>query len=291
MILVKLQGGLGNQLFQYAFGCALAARTGQQLYLDITTLQDTNVKEYFTYRKFELDHFPIRAKIADEKILKALVVYPGNRFDRVKQRLIIFTGFVRHIYEPDLSFHGELLESLPPHSFFCGFWQSEKYFALIATDIRRDLTFKLQQDPKNLTFLNLIMNCTAISVHIRRGDYVNNNTHPLCPLSYYRDAIGLLNQRIKNPVYFIFSDDATWVKENFNHGEEMHIVDINSNHSHNDLLLMSKCRHHIIANSSFSWWGAWLNPDPDKLVVVPKKWFYNENTNTADLIPENWIII
>ena len=136
----------------------------------------------------------------------------------------------------------------------------------------------------------------AVSLHIRRGDYVSNpvtnNYHGTCSLAYYKKAVLLLKEKIENPSFFIFSDDLLWARENLDFINDMTFIDLDKSiPDHEEMHLMSQCKHNIIANSSFSWWGAWLNENSDKIVIAPKKWFSDNTINTEDLIPAKWMRI
>ncbi len=177
-----------------------------------------------------------------------------------------------------------------------GYWQSEKYFKDIEKIIRDDFTFSEEPDYQNKQMADTIKCCEAVSLHVRRGDYVSNPVtteyHGICSEDYYRRAVREVERYCKNPQFFVFSDDPSWAKENLETGYPTTIIDFNgSEKDYEDLRLMSLCQHHIIANSSFSWWGAWLSWNPQKIVIAPKKWFNRPEINTQDLIPESWIRI
>jgi len=180
------------------------------------------------------------------------------------------------------------------YAIFDGYWQSEKYFIDIKNIITEELSLKkkyIDEIEKNL--INKIKNNNSVSIHIRRGDYVNDKTtnlhHGTCPLDYYHRAIKIILANNKKSIFFIFSDDIDWVKKNL---KLLHpSFFISGNKDYEDLFLMSLCKHNIIANSSFSWWAAWLNNNPNKTVAAPKKWFNNPHQNTKDLIPKPWIKI
>jgi Glycosyl transferase family 11 len=187
------------------------------------------------------------------------------------------------------------IKNIPCDSYLMGYWQSEQYFADIANIIREDFTFKLPMSQQNAELAKQINQVNAVSLHIRRGDYANNPetmaTYGLCSLDYYKEAIRYIVERVNAPHFFIFSDDINWVKNNLKIDYPYQYVDHNhGTESYNDMRLMSLCKHHIIANSSFSWWGAWLNRNPEKLVVAPQKWFANE-LNVDDLFPRGWITL
>ena len=177
-----------------------------------------------------------------------------------------------------------------------GYWQTEKYFKNIEHTIKKDFTFKTKPDKNNQSLLNQIKNCNAVAIHVRRGDYVKNPVANrilgVCNLDYYNKCINLIIRKINNPHFFIFSDDPKWTINNLNIDFPATYVSHNgSDKGYEDLRLMSNCKHQIIANSSFSWWGAWLNNNPNKVVMAPKKWFNDLSINTEDLIPESWVKI
>lgn len=181
-----------------------------------------------------------------------------------------------------------------------GYFQSEKYFIDYSQRIRQSFTFKNKPDELNSEMLNRIKETESISLHIRRGDYVSNLTanseHGLCSIDYYKKAVEYIKSKTEsrgNRCFFLFSDDPIWVKENMMFlGDEMVVVDFNTGEkSYEDMRLMSMCKHNIIANSSFSWWAAWLNNNPDKIVIAPDKWFVVDYYDTCDLYPDNFIKI
>jgi hypothetical protein len=200
-------------------------------------------------------------------------------------------GFV---VEPHFHYWPEI-NQVPRDCYLAGYWQSEQYFREAAPAIHADFTFKSLPANRNAELAEQIGQVNAVSLHVRRGDYVNNPktnvVHGVCSLDYYRDAVRHVASRVENPYFFIFSDDMAWVKEHLKMDLPCQYVDHNCGaESYNDMRLMSLCRHHIIANSSFSWWGAWLNRNPDKIVVAPKKWFANDK-NISDLFPAGWVIL
>ena len=278
-------------MFQYAFGRALADDLGENLFLDLTTLRDKKIREGFTYRKFELQQFPVRAALADQNLLNSIIAYPNNRLESFLLGFLKYLGSITHLHERKFSYDEDILKSLRGNIFAIGFWQSEKYFAKWANQIRSDLKMKAPEDEQNLKYLVRIQNTNAVSIHVRRGDYVENSTHPLCKIGYYEDAIAIIREKVPEPMFFIFSDDTDWVHANLSINDNCCIIEHNKQNGTADMYLMSQCKHHIIANSSFSWWGAWLNESSDKIVIAPQKWFYNTSIDTNDLIPERWISI
>jgi hypothetical protein len=176
-----------------------------------------------------------------------------------------------------------------------GYWQSEKYFKDISHIIRREFTLREPLSEASQQIAQKIKtSANSVSLHIRRGDYISNPTtnsvHGVCSLRYYQECVQVLNEKVGDVSLFVFSDDPVWVKENLSYKYSMIFVNHNGvEHAFEDMHLMSLCQHNIIANSSFSWWGAWLNNNPHKVVLAPKHWFRKEDIDTKDLIPDNWI--
>jgi hypothetical protein len=188
------------------------------------------------------------------------------------------------------------INELKPPVYLAGFWQTERYFRDIAEVLRGDFTPLEPLDSQNALIKTKIAAVNAVSVHVRRGDYVGkeriNKSHGTCSLDYYRRAAEFIFDRVDEPHFFVFSDDPEWVTKHLRLDAAITYVTVNpSTHGFRDLHLMCGCRHHIIANSSFSWWGAWLNPSPDKIVVAPKRWFNEAQHDTRDLLPKGWVSI
>lgn len=292
MIIVLLKGGLGNQMFQYAAGRRLACLHDVQLKLDLSWFRD--YPDGATPRSFVLDHFSIRAESATDQEI-ALLFEP--QFGRIRRFLNSINPCYRntHIRSHNSCFDPAIL-GLPDNICLDGYWQSEKYFSDIASVIRNEFTAHDEPEERNREFISTINGCNAISIHIRRGDYVtdakNAARHGTCIDNYYKKAVELVAERVERPHFFVFSDDPVWVREHFRISHPMTLVDHNGpDEAHEDLRLMSLCRHQIIANSSFSWWGAWLNPKPDKIVIAPSRWFNDPAIDTNDLIPTSWLRI
>ena len=293
MIVVKLMGGLGNQMFQYAFGRYLALQHKTTLKLDLSYLQDRTPKKDFTYRNYELDVFNLRCEMASQEEVSAIFYPSNNKFLKLFHRFNY--GKVRHIRERSFAFQKELMFQ-NGNLYVEGYWQSEKYFKSIEAILRDDFSLKGSLSFPAEKLKQRIKENNSVSLHLRRGDFVNNacinQYHGVCSLDYYQKAILYIHNHINNPTFFIFSDDIDWVKSNL--APDAPHVFVQSDplkKNHEDMYLMSLCNAHIIANSSFSWWGAWLNPDKNKKVIAPKKWFNDPSVDISDLIPENWIKI
>ena len=283
-----MSGGLGNQLFQYAMGSMLASNNQCELKLDLSTF------ETYEWHEYSLAPFKIVAKIAG---LKECAVSKGQNlslFDRIKRKIWNNQSI---IIEHNLLFDSSYL-NFKGSAYVIGYWQSEKYFSAIENQIRNDFQITLPPSQANQNMLDRIKGSNAVSLHIRRGNYVQidyvNTVHGTCSIGYYIEAMDLIASKVSNPVVYIFSDDIPWAKENLHLNFEMVFVDINDAQTdYEDLRLMSACRHHILANSTFSWWGAWLNNNSDKMVIAPKIWFADNtlNNQTIDLIPKEWMRI
>jgi hypothetical protein len=179
-------------------------------------------------------------------------------------------------------------------NFYFGGWPSEKYFLSVKDQIVKDFTFTTPTDPQNVRHIQDINGSNSVSIHVRRGDYLNDNNMELfgrvCTKGYYEKAINVIKGKVDDPHFFVFSNDADWVRSNL-HMKNVTYVTCNYGwNSWIDLYLMSLCKHNIIANSTFSWWGAWLNANPDKIVISPSRYLNNDSGHT-DVYPESWIKI
>lgn len=276
---VKIKGGLGNQIFQYAAAKALAFRNGAQLFLNIDSYK------YNLDRKFELDLYKIDAIVDKEK---SVFIKLFEAIFGIKN-----SGIKKNYSEKGFAFDPNFFEQTCDVTLE-GYFQSEKYFVDIADDIRSEFLFVKDHPPNIEHFINLIKDNESVAVHIRRGDYVSsseaNSFHGLCDFNYYSRSIDFLVSHIGRPiVLFIFSDDMAWVKKNIFFKFPIVYVDFqNEESAHYELKLMSLCKHNIIANSTYSWWGAWLGDPTGRVVISPVKWFSDSNIDTSDLIPDRW---
>jgi hypothetical protein len=282
MITIKLQGGIGNQMFQYAFGRSLSLKKKEDLSLDTSFYK--NIKTGDTLREFKLNNFNIKADIIETDNF--------NKSTKIFWKIINGIGLVIH-KDFHVRFHPIFLKMRAKN--FIGFFQSYKYFIIYEKEIKEDLTLKSQLPPKAIEIMEQIKNSLSVSIHVRCGDYVTNKenlkNYGVCSLDYYQNAISKIKEKIDKPIFYIFSDDINWVKSNLKINENLIFVSENNFEEAIELELMSNCKNNIIANSSFSFWGAWLNKNPNKVVIAPKKWTNIMNFDTIDLIPENWIRI
>lgn len=278
-------------MFQYAFGRTLAKRLGVELKLELTD-HTLNI-----HNGFELDRiFDIHAKESSQADLKAVMGLQRFSIIRKAMKVLPLSKLLKSpvVYEPHFHFAPQML-ALPDNSYVYGYWQSKKYFSEIESEIRSDFSFKLPLSKPNTDSAEMMSSTNSVSLHVRRNDFAKNSTinatHGLCSLEHYQTAIQYIAERVERPHYYIFSDDIAWVKNNLKIEFPHQYVDHNHGaESYNDMRLMSMCKHHIIANSSFSWWGAWLNPSLDKIVVAPRRWFANQ-TDVSDLLPQGWVTL
>jgi hypothetical protein len=294
MIIVRLSGGIGNQMFQYAAGRSLAALRKVPLKLDLSGFENTAPGD--TKRYFALSTFTITADCAQPEEVRELRGMHGNRKAKTLQKFadrMVPVPFKTSFHEPHFHYTPDLLR-LGSNVYLDGFWQSEKYFRDARQIIQDEFNFRNPLTGNNAAMATNIANCTAVALHVRRGDFetnpVTNHYHGTCPPDYYQQAMVLVSRMVHNPHFFIFSDDPAWCRRNLDPSRAMTFVDHNSPDSADeDLRLMSLCSHAIIANSSFSWWGAWLIRNPEKVVVAPHTWFNKRDINTDDLIPPTWL--
>ena len=289
MIIIRLTGGLGNQLFQYALGKHIALINNSKLYLDLSGLNATPVRDY------ELKHFNIDAEIARKDQIEKVI--GSNKYSQKITKIISkYLPYPMKQYVTEQ--HSEMFHYLPgilelrSNVYIDGYWQNQKYFNNISEIIRKEFT-TIEKFSENINeVLTQIQNTNSISIHVRRGDYIlptNIESYQTYGNEYINKAIEYMLKITKDPHFYFFSDDIKWVKENIPMTHKTTYVSLLNTQPHEDLILMSKCCNNIIANSSFSWWAAWLNSNKEKIVIVPKIWLNNPAKNTDDLIPIEWI--
>ena len=292
MIIVKLMGGLGNQLFQYAAGRSLSYKHAVPLKIDTDFLLDRSPRENFTYRNLELVNFhTIQEQATSDEIR---LYAKKSRITQFFNKSLFKRVIIDYYVEKSFRFNPEF-QHLSANTYLNGYWQTEKYFSDIRSLLLEEFTPVDSQVPQNILIMDQIKRQNAISVHIRRGDYLSNTAinayHGVCDIYYYLDAIELIAAKVNDPILYFFSDDIEWARSEFG-SLPYHCEFISHNigaKSFEDLRLMSACKHNIIANSSFSWWGAWLNSNPQKIVIAPEKWFSNPAIDSSDLIPDTWL--
>jgi hypothetical protein len=286
MIIVRLHGGLGNQLFQYATARRLKELSGSELLLDASWFDSR--KTGVTERPYELSHYTIQGRT----MMASDVFLPALYRNKVLKRLPLPRP-LKLVREKRFSFQSDVL-SLRDNVYLDGYWQSHKYFSDIRDVLLKELEPVQSMSDEDKLTAKQIDETTSVSLHVRRGDYVTlasaAQTHGLCTLEYYKSAVALVQERFRNPTFFVFSDDPEWTRANLHFDSPTVYINHNGpDNAFQDLRLMSLCEHQIIANSSFSWWAAWINKNAEKAVLAPKKWFANRPDVTEDLFPASWI--
>lgn len=285
MRIVELRGGIGNQMFDYAFAVALSQRTGRKVHLGLRETTDSGA-----HNGFELERvFGIKFGKID-RLLTYLIQY--RKFKKHFVKLCIEKAYYE--YDPTVF----AFRSSQPIKHFMGYWQNEEYFASVKDIIRHNFSFDQRRFSRRTNEVadQLATLDNSVSLHIRRGDYYSNPEAyalhgDICSTEYYRAAIDLVQSKVADAKFYIFSDEPEWVKENFKMLSSATYIDWNLGlDAWQDMALMSRCAHHIIANSSFSWWGAWLAaPQPDKIIIAPSQWLRATTSNAV--VPPNWTMI
>lgn len=282
MVIVRFKGGLGNQLFQYGLYKNLEL-LGKDVRADISDYEENRDSRNFLLRDIGMK----------------LVYANANDIEKYRGRLNSIIEIVRRKYGLRKSYFGEKEDIFDKKIFLLddiyldGFWQNELYFKEIESEIREELIKLLYQNDnvKKTDLKNKIENENSIAVHIRRGDYIKKNSiyTNLGESDYYDKAIEHIRDKVENPVFYLFSDDTEWIKEKYRGKEFVIVEDYEGKSEQEDLILMSKCKHNIIANSSYSWWAAWINCNNKKIVIAPKEWFsINKKTN---IVCSSWLSI
>jgi len=290
-VIARIEGGLGNQLFQYAAARSLADRLGCDLALDLRGLDENGD------RPFQLDLYRIRATVASLEQLQDLPAWRSSRWGHIRSILSQFapTIFSFPIFWPSSFAFDARFEQIDRPVYLVGYWQTERYFDWNRARLLQDIQL-IAPLPSNMPLLEEIRSTNSVALHIRRGDYVSNaaaaHFHGLCDMAYYRAAINALKVRTPDIHVYVFSDEPAWAQANLSLDVPTQYVDANStDKGHIDLELMRNCKNHVIANSSFSWWGSWLCESNEQIVYAPSRWFADQNTDTSDVVPTRWIQI
>jgi hypothetical protein len=295
MVVVKISGGLGNQLFQYAYGRQIADRSGAELKLDLRKVG----RKYHPWQRrpwhYALWPFRIRASVASLAECRSLKFDTSSAYGKLYA--ILLQQFHKtkdargasphYVKQRRVGFVPELMDVTDP-AYLDGHWESGRYFPDVEASLREE--FQLRDGPqgRNAELLDEIRGSNAVSIHVRRTDFLfaDGGTKNICTLDYFQQAAEIIRKKAGAAHFFVFSDDIPWCRDNLDLGGPMSFSDANGRTTaHEDLRLMSHCKHHVVPNSTLGWWGAWLNPDPAKLVVCPKAW------PLADVIPDEWIAI
>jgi hypothetical protein len=304
-LIVRQLSGLGNQLFQYAAGRYYSRQLAAQMSLVFDPPH--TALSHGHPRPFLLSHFAIDAQFRELTRGERLLLFTNNLVThgrRLKAAQPIVGAVVQHGFR--LQFVSETLEQwyrfqrvLPVNTgantiYLLGYWQVHQIPESISVDLRREFSFRELPTGKNIEMQRRIKNSeNSVAVHIRRGDYtLEAEGNVALPMSYYSSAITQITESLPNPTFFVFSDDIDFARRNLRADIPAVFVDHNDSlAAHEDLRLMSSCRHHIIANSTLSWWGAWLGSYDDKIVIAPRNWMVGQRSSYTDLFPSNWRLL
>lgn len=272
---IVFNGGLGNQMFQYAFYLQMKKKQPLSIFLfDI----DYSQSHHYGYELDKIFHINSIKQVKNHQIIKQYCPFYNKIFHTIQQ-------------ENSLEYKPQILSTHYPFIKYEGFWQSEYYFKNIEKDVRKAFLFNTDLlSTKNKEISTILTNNNSVAIHIRRGDYLQQpDIFGVCTTEYYAKAISYIQSRINNTQLVFFSDDIEWVNKNLHYNNALYVNWNTGNNSWQDMYLMSICKHNIIANSSFSWWGAWLNNNENKIVIAPQKWFLFSPNH--DIIPNKWITI
>lgn len=287
----RLDGGFGNQLFQYATARSIADRLGCDLLLDARAVQTKDSRDY------GLGRYAIRADLAAPDLLDALPSPRSSRAGRLRSRLALAVPslFPSPVFWPASFAYDERVLCITRPMYLVGYWQSERYFGWNRSRLQADLHIKQPVlDPTGLK--ERIVASHSVALHIRRGDYHTNTaaaqTHGLCDHRYYVDAVSYMAKHHSDMQLFVFSDEPEWVRQNFQFNVPMVVVDASMGSSTSfDFEMMRTCKHHIISNSTYSWWAAWLAEHDRQIVIAPQRWFNDQTIASQDVVPQRWVRI
>ena len=302
MILARINGGLGNRLFQYATALAISLKLNRKLLLDIAwyrnirSLDDQSDPNATTIRDFLLNNFNIQSRVIN-KIHLNWIKRLEFRSKNSKFYKLLLDGPLNNFSYTTINQNNYSLESIQkhPHVYLTGYWQNNDIIEEYKNLISNELILKYPLSENNQDHLKSINAKNSVAIHVRRGDYISKSksreVHASCSNNYYDDSIECIQKKMNELHYFIFSDDMTWIKNNLTINTNITFID-NEGPPYEHLYLMSQCKHQITANSTFSWWAAWLNNNPDKIIITPEYWYNDKHLNdTVIRIPNEWIRI
>lgn len=298
MIIIKMYGGLGNQLFKYAAAKSISLDFSQQLQIDKTYFQMDKFpcKHYGFYYPFKLSKYNIPLSYCSKYISKLIEIIRKKRIyklSNVANILGLNKIFPYYQYQPvtnDFPINRRVIKN-SKLTILDGSWVSFKFFRHNYHLFKNEFTLKNELNPLNKNILKKIKNSESVSIHFRLNDYIEkfSSIYSVLPINYYKRSIDFILKRKMTANFFIFSDNIEWVRKNINFKDNNIIYIDNDGPDHEHLFLMSRCRHNIISNSTFSWWGAWMNDNPDKIVISPARWTNPEYFPLEERIPDSWI--
>jgi hypothetical protein len=291
---ILIYGGLGNQMFQYALKVAINQKGNKSEILFSNFFYNNHHNGFNIGRAFKLK-LPFPLNFYNFLLLNGEFIYKNKLSSFLLEKIISQYHKKKYssLYNEKKEFIYDKNVFQQTDSLLIGIWQVELYFKNIREKINTEFVFKIPKDKKNKKLIDEIQSCNSVSIHIRRGDYLTAEwakSHAVIKdKTYYINSINFINKTIENPHYYIFSDDIQWVKDNLKFSN-CTFVEHNKNHkAYIDMYLMSLCKHNIIANSTFSWWGAWLNKNENKVIIIPERWLNSDAC--PGIFPEDWIKI
>lgn len=293
MIISRIFQGLGNQLFQYAFGRATALRNGTQLKLDTSFYENSEITQFgYTYkRNFEIARYNIQH---NEATRNEVEVFKGKRTPGIFQRaeFKLFPAHRPQVIDEDLSIFSPELNNLKGNLYLDGYFTSEEFFKDYAGIIRKEFTLKNSMNPENQKWAEQMQTSNSVCISLRLTDFLHNPLHNVCSLEYYYSGLKKIEELLKSEItVFIWSDDNDWTRENFKPSYKCHYMTHNYPDFNEDLRLMTHCKHHVIPNSTFSWWAAWLGEWKNQIVVSPERWLNGDEIEYRHVVPERWLKI
>ena len=290
MVIVKLMGGMGNQMFQYAFGRALSLEKAVTLKLDLDFLLDRTPRDNFVYRDYDLPIFNCRPQILSEGDKRRFF---GSSIMSSKNFNKILPLTIRKFYTERHFGYDQNVLNLNKNIYLEGYWQSYKYFSGIESTIRKEFSINHKFNEEEEEINQSILSTNSVCVNVRRSDFLVNSYHGVCNEKYFYKGINHIEQFDSNLEIFVFSDDIDWCEKNLKFNRKTTFVghEYAGDKFQSYLQLMTNCKHYVIPNSTFGWWAAWLASYERKIIVTPQAWFSDSKINTEDLIPKGWIRI
>ncbi|MGL5779073.1 alpha-1,2-fucosyltransferase [Cetobacterium sp.] len=285
MSTIQVVGGLGSQMFAYALYLSLKSK-GKNISCDFSWYN-------YNYQHNGAELNKLFGCIEERNVLYGILLNSNKIYVRILKKILKETKLIKYYENKTYNYDENILLNNQSYLYDNSCWSSYKYFNHIEKEIKKIYKFPEIKEEKNKKIENLIKNTNSVSIHIRRGDYLENDLlGNLAPISYYEKAINYIKQNVKNPKFFIFSNDINWCKENLDLKSAEYIDWNKGEKSYRDIQLMSFCKHNIIPNSSFSWWGAWLNDNRDKIVIAPERWVNKiSDIELKDMNLEGWITL
>lgn len=272
-MIIRLKGGMGNQMFQYAMGKMLSTKWEKKVYFDDSSFESDEL------RCFELDELNVSLEKASQKEIE--------KYKRIRYFYNIIYNYIKikRLFGIQLEKREFCFDKYKYARYFDGYWQNVQYFQLIREQLQQEFVFTGELTKYQEQIIDQMKQESSVALHVRHGDYLANNNQDIfvcLPINYYQQAIDLLREKIGSLRIYVFSDDIAWCKQNFTFCDNLVFVDESiSNRAKVDFELMRNCKHFIIANSTFSWWPAWLASNKDKIVIAPQAWFCDERDNQA----------